>query len=54
MAQSLLSSLQKSEFLKLSPKTCTKTFVNCSALELSVFQTKQLRNVFGQVIGQEN
>ena len=29
------------------------TFLNCFALELSTFKTKQLRNIVGQVLGQK-
>ena len=37
--------------LKYSPRTRSKTFLNFFALELSVFKTKQLRNILGRVLG---
>ena len=36
-----------------SPSMRPKTFLNCFALELSVFETKHLRNVLGRILGPE-
>ena len=33
---------------------CPRTILNCFALELSVFKTKQLRIVLGRILGQKN
>ena len=41
-------------FLVFCPRTRPGTFFNCFAIELSVFKTKQLRNVLQRVLGPEN